>query len=83
MISIILDMADIHQDKNNRQEIKSMADDQDKHEIMTIEEAAEFLRMGKRSIYKLVKNEEIPYRKVLNKYRFCRSALQEWIKQGQ
>ena len=50
------------------------------HEILTIEEAAEYLRMGKRSIYKLAKAGEIPSRKILNKYRFVKTELREWVR---
>jgi len=49
-------------------------------EILTIEEAAEFLRFGKRSVYKLVKSGKIPAKMVLNKLRFEREALREWVR---
>ena len=49
-------------------------------DILTIEEAAAFLKIGKRSVYKLVKAGEIPGRKILNKYRFEREALIKWIR---
>ena len=51
-------------------------------EILTIEEAAEYLRMGKRSIYKLAKAGEIPCKKVLNKYRFLKEELRKWVLEG-
>lgn len=51
------------------------------NEILTIEEAAEYLRMGKRSIYKLAKTKKIPCKKVLNKYRFVKEELRNWISQ--
>jgi len=47
--------------------------------IMTLEEAAGFLKMGKRSLYKLIKQKKIPYRKVLNKFRFEKQTLIDWI----
>jgi excisionase family DNA binding protein len=52
-------------------------------DILTIEEAAEFLRLGKRSVYKLAKSGKIPAKMVLNKWRFEREALREWVRQGQ
>ena len=51
-------------------------------EIMTIEEAAAYLKLGKRSIYKLVKDGKFPAKKVLNKWRFERESLKEWVREG-
>ena len=49
------------------------------NEILTIEEAAEYLRLGKRSIYKLAQEGKIPCKKILNKYRFVKSDLKKWV----
>jgi excisionase family DNA binding protein len=51
-------------------------------EILTIEEAADFLQIGKRSLYKLAKDGRIPCKKVLNKWRFDREALKAWVRKG-
>jgi excisionase family DNA binding protein len=48
-------------------------------EIMTIEEAAAYLQIGKRSLYKLAKEGKIPCKKVLNKWRFGKQSLKEWV----
>ena len=50
-------------------------------EILTIEEAAEYLQIGKRSLYKLIKEKKVPAKKVLNKWRFDRDSLKAWIKE--
>ncbi|MBL7176765.1 MAG: helix-turn-helix domain-containing protein [Desulfobacteraceae bacterium] len=55
-----------------------MEDDMDK-EILTIEEAAAYLQIGKRSLYKLAKKGSIPRRKVLNKWRFEKESLRKWV----
>jgi excisionase family DNA binding protein len=52
-------------------------------EILTIEEAADYLQIGKRSIYKLVKDGKIPGKKVLNKWRFEKKSLREWVSKGE
>jgi excisionase family DNA binding protein len=52
-------------------------------EILTIEEAAAYLQIGKRSIYKLVKDGKIPGKKVLNKWRFEKESLREWVSKGE
>jgi excisionase family DNA binding protein len=51
-------------------------------DILTIEEAAEYLQMGKRSIYKLAKAKKIPAKMVLNKWRFVKDELRQWVIEG-
>ena len=48
-------------------------------EIMTIEEAAYYLQIGKKSIYKLAKAGKIPGKKILNKWRFEKESLRKWV----
>jgi len=52
-------------------------------EVFTIEEAAKFLQLSRRSLYKLVRGREIPGRKILNKWRFERDALKKWLNNGE
>ena len=52
-------------------------------EILTIEEAASYLQIGKRSIYKLAKDGKIPGKKVLNKWRFEKESLRSWVSGGE
>ena len=51
-------------------------------QILTIGEAAEYLQIGKRSIYKLAKQGMIPGKRVLNKWRFDKDALRQWVSKG-
>jgi excisionase family DNA binding protein len=48
-------------------------------EIMTPREAAEYLSVHVRTIYRLVKNREIPGRKIGGSWRFKKNALDEWL----
>jgi len=48
-------------------------------EILTIEEAAKFLQLSKRTLYKLVREGELPGKKILNKWRFERESLKRWV----
>ena len=48
-------------------------------DIMTVDEVAEYLKVSKKSIYRLVKSGKLPAKKVLNKWRFRRELIQEWI----
>lgn len=55
---------------------------EEQKDIMTIEEAAKYLGIGKLSLYKLVNTGKVPGRMVLNKWRFEREQLREWIRSG-
>jgi len=48
-------------------------------EILTPREAAEYLSVHVRTIYRLAKNGEIPGRKVGGSWRFKKDALDEWL----
>jgi excisionase family DNA binding protein len=48
-------------------------------EIMTPREAADYLSIHVRTIYRLVKNGEIPGRKIGGSWRFKKDALDEWL----
>jgi excisionase family DNA binding protein len=50
-----------------------------RREIMTPREAAEYLSVHVRTIYRLAKNGEIPGRKVGGSWRFKRGTLDEWL----
>ena len=51
-------------------------------EILTIDEAAAYLQIGKRSLYKLAKEGKIPCKKILNKWRFEKESLRQWVSKG-
>ncbi len=46
---------------------------------MTPREAAEYLSVHVRTIYRLVKHGEIPGRKIGGSWRFKKDALDEWL----
>jgi excisionase family DNA binding protein len=52
-------------------------------EIMTPREAAEYLSVHVRTIYRLAKNGDIPGRKVGGSWRFKKNALDEWLSGGE
>jgi excisionase family DNA binding protein len=49
--------------------------------IMTVQEVADYLRLSKDSVYKLVKIGELPAAMILNKLRFDRTSVEEYFKQ--
>jgi excisionase family DNA binding protein len=48
-------------------------------EILTPREAAQYLSVHVRTIYRLAKKGEIPGRKVGGSWRFKKDALDEWL----
>jgi excisionase family DNA binding protein len=50
-----------------------------KKEIMTPREAADYLSIHVRTIYRLAKHGEIPGRKVGGSWRFKKEALDDWL----
>ncbi len=52
-------------------------------DIMTVQEVADYLRLSKDSVYKLVKMGELPAAKILNKLRFNRASVEEYFKRSE
>ena len=48
-------------------------------EILTIDEVAAYLKAGRRTVYRLAANGQIPAFKLGGTWRFRRSDLDEWI----
>lgn len=49
-------------------------------DILTLEEVAAYLKAGKRTIYRLAANRDIPAFKLGGSWRFSRSDIESWIK---
>jgi excisionase family DNA binding protein len=49
------------------------------HEILTVGEAAELLRISRSAVYALSKRGELPAQKVGRHWRFHRATLIDWI----
>lgn len=49
-------------------------------EIFTLEELAAYLKVGKRTIYRLAARKKIPAFKVGGNWRFSRGEIDQWIK---
>ena len=48
-------------------------------DVMTLDEAAEYLRLKPRTIYGLAQTRKIPGAKLGNRWRFSKTALDEWL----
>lgn len=49
---------------------------------MTIDDLAAFLQVSKSSLYKLAQDGRVPGKKVGRHWRFHRSAVEAWLREG-
>ena len=50
-------------------------------ELMTVEEVAAYLRVTKKTVYRLLKRGNIPSTKVGRQWRFDKASINEWLRQ--
>ena len=50
-------------------------------ELMTINEVASYLRVNKKTVYRLLDRGDIPARKVGHQWRFDKASIDEWLSQ--
>ncbi|MGD8584423.1 MAG: helix-turn-helix domain-containing protein [Chloroflexota bacterium] len=48
-------------------------------DILTVQEAAEYLKLAQSTIYRLCQNNQLPARKIGGAWRLSRRGLDEWI----
>ena len=51
-------------------------------DLLTTEEAADYLRLSERKLYELVANVAVPCTKVTGKWLFPKAALDRWLAAG-
>lgn len=51
-------------------------------EVMTIDEVAAYLRLGRRVVYRLAQQGELPGRKIANRWRFHLRDVENWVRCG-
>ncbi len=47
--------------------------------LMTLSQLAEYLQLGKSTVYKMVQKGEIPGIKIANQWRFKKSEIDKWL----
>lgn len=52
-------------------------------EILTVKQVADYLQISQKSVYKLVKEGKLPAAKVLNKIRFNKDTVDQFIANNQ
>lgn len=53
--------------------------DEDKEDVLTVDEAAAFLRIGRNQLYDAIGRLEIPHRRIGRTIRLSRNALIQWL----
>ena len=48
--------------------------------VMTPKEVARFTKFSEKKIYRLCKENEIPFNKIGGQYRFIRTDIERWLK---
>jgi len=48
-------------------------------DILTLQEIAKYLKVDKRTVYRMVKSKQLPAFKVRNQWRFKKDAIDKWI----
>lgn len=54
-----------------------------KREIMTVVQVADYLQISKKSVYNLVKEGKLPASKVLNRLRFSKEIVDQFLANNQ
>ena len=52
------------------------------HDVLNLEQAMEFFCVGERTMIKLLREERIPARKIGRELRFSKTALLDWLGEG-
>ncbi|MBC7333744.1 MAG: helix-turn-helix domain-containing protein [Actinobacteria bacterium] len=50
-------------------------------EIMTLEETAKYLKIGKSTLYKMAREDKIPAVKIANQWRFRKEDIDKWLQE--
>ena len=48
-------------------------------EVLTLQEASDFLKLSKSTVYNLARKGEVPSRKIGRSWRFTKRSLLEWL----
>jgi len=51
-------------------------------DVLTLDEAAALLRLGKRTVYGMCKEGTIPVKKIGQQWRFHRAKIMSWVEEG-
>lgn len=49
-------------------------------EVMTVDEVARYLRLGRRVVYRLAQEGVLPGRKIANRWRFHPRDIEAWVR---
>jgi excisionase family DNA binding protein len=66
-------------DEGKRDEATPAVDPSSLPEVLTVEEAAQLLRLNPATVRKLVREGQLPHARVGGKYRLSKTRLMTWI----
>nr|VFK43769.1 MAG: DNA (cytosine-5)-methyltransferase 1 [Candidatus Kentron sp. TC] len=49
-------------------------------DIMTVKEAAEFMKVTPQTLYRLIREEDLPAFRLASEWRMERESLEEWVR---
>lgn len=52
-------------------------------DLMTVQELAEFLRVGRATIYRLLRQEKLPGFRVGAEWHFDRAVIERWLREAE
>ena len=50
-------------------------------ELLTLEELAEYLKISKHTLYKMVEKGKLPALKIANQWRFKKLKIEKWLEE--
>lgn len=62
-----------------KSQLETLSGEKNLDRILTVDEVAEYLKLGKSTVYKLLKQGKIPARKVGGGWRFSKLRIDEWM----
>ncbi len=60
---------------------KAGSEEERNETMMTVKDVAKFLNVHPRTVYSLIKNENLPAIRLMNKFRFRKEAVENWVKE--
>lgn len=67
--------------KANESETLQYNGDGKMEELLTIEELAEYLKISKHTLYKMVEKGKLPALKIANQWRFKKGKIEKWLEE--
>jgi excisionase family DNA binding protein len=64
-----------------RMDAKTGNEEERNETMMTVRDVAKFLNVHPRTVYSLIKSEKLPAIRLMNKFRFRKEAVENWVRE--